>query len=46
MTTQQHDKDYGERTIYRVIILIGALMGVGVFIIPNVSTDFTARPAT
>jgi predicted RNA-binding Zn-ribbon protein involved in translation (DUF1610 family) len=36
MTTEQHDKDYGERTIYRVIILIGALMGVGVFIIPNV----------
>lgn len=36
MPTEQHDKDYGERTIYRVIILIAALMGVGVLIIPNV----------
>ena len=36
MATEHHDKDYGKRTIFRVIILIGALMGVGVFIIPNV----------
>lgn len=36
MSTEKHDTAYGERTILRVIILIGALMGVGVFIIPNV----------
>jgi hypothetical protein len=36
MATERHDKEYGERTILRVIVLIGALMGVGVFIIPNV----------
>jgi hypothetical protein len=36
MPTEQHDKDYGERTLYRVIIIIGALMGVGMFIIPSV----------
>lgn len=36
MATEQHDKNYGERTIVRVIVLIGALMGIGVFIIPNV----------
>jgi hypothetical protein len=36
MATERHDKEYGERTILRVILLIAALMGVGVFIIPNV----------
>jgi hypothetical protein len=36
MATERHDKVYGERTLLRVIVLIGALMGVGVFIIPNV----------
>ena len=36
MASEQHDKDYGERTIVRVITLIGLLIGVGVFIIPNV----------
>jgi hypothetical protein len=36
MATERHDKEYGERTIVRVIVLIGALMGVGVFIVPNV----------
>src|SRR5947209_8030341 len=36
MATEQHDTEYGKRTIYRVLILIGALMGVGVFIIPRV----------
>ena len=36
MAVEQHDKDYGERTMPRVIVVIGALIGVGVFIIPNV----------
>ncbi len=36
MATEQHDKDYGDRTLYRVMILIAALLGLGVFIIPNV----------
>ena len=36
MAVEQHDKDYGERTITRVIVLFGALIGIGVFIIPNV----------
>jgi hypothetical protein len=36
MATERHDKEYGERTLVRVIVLIGTLMGVGVCIIPNV----------
>jgi hypothetical protein len=36
MATEQHDKDYGDRKLHRVMILIAALMGVGVFVIPNV----------
>ena len=41
MTTEQHDNSYGERTILRVIVLIGSLVGIGVFIIPHV--DHAAR---
>ena len=37
MATEQHDKDYGDRTMYRAIILISALMLVGMCIIPNVA---------
>ncbi len=36
MSTEPHDKAYGERTIVRVITVIGALMFVGVFMIPTV----------
>lgn len=36
MAAERHDKEYGERTILRVFVLFGALMGVGVFITPNV----------
>lgn len=36
MAMERYDKEYGGRTIVRVILLIGALIGVGVFIIPNV----------
>jgi len=35
MPAEKHDKEYGERTIYRVIIVIGALMGVGVLIVAS-----------
>ena len=36
MATEQHNKDYGKRMVVRAIVLIGALMGLGVFIIPSV----------
>jgi DNA-directed RNA polymerase subunit RPC12/RpoP len=36
MAAEQHDKDYGYRTMVRVIVLISALMLVGAFIVPNV----------
>jgi hypothetical protein len=36
MAKEQEDKEYGGRTIGRVIVLAGALMGIGAFIIPNV----------
>ena len=45
MATERHDKEYGERTILRVIVLIGALMGVGVFILPNVGYGPKVSPA-
>ena len=38
MAVEQHDKDYGERTMTRVIVVIGALIGVGVCILPNVES--------
>jgi hypothetical protein len=34
--TVEHDKTYSGRTIVRVIVLIGLLIGIGAFIIPNV----------
>jgi DNA-directed RNA polymerase subunit RPC12/RpoP len=36
MATERHDRGYGERTLVRVITVIGALMFVGVFAIPTV----------
>jgi predicted RNA-binding Zn-ribbon protein involved in translation (DUF1610 family) len=36
MATEQHDQEYGNRTITRVFILIGVLIGLGIFIIPNI----------
>jgi DNA-directed RNA polymerase subunit RPC12/RpoP len=34
MAIEQHDKEYGNRTLYRAMVLIASLMGIGVFIIP------------
>jgi hypothetical protein len=36
MPVEQHDKNYGERTIYRVLIVMGALMGFGVLMLAGV----------
>jgi len=36
MRVEQHDKAYGKRTIKRVIVVIAALIGIGVFMIPTV----------
>ena len=36
MAAEQHDNDYGYRTLVRVIVLMVALGLVGVFILPNV----------